>query len=305
MTSELYTLVSEGKLSFLALRVCPKCNYEGNPRQISIHLRKKHNDVSIPLYCCTHCPGNFRQKHLCVVHIRREHLGYSCKECDEVFFNDGEIGHHVAFVHGNGKTWGENVKAGNIEHMKTRDPEKWQGIVKKFQSGQKQWLESGGREIISERMKKNNPMENPDNVKKMLHSQAKYWTAAKRDEQRFRALGQWSSKDYIQNQALSRHGMTCFTENEMLFLRQLPRHLVEKIRYTGDFKERIQLEEGSYFPDFVVVDQKKLIELGEHLDHHEAQIKQCIKLGWGVLLIRNYEVKKHWNRVVKKLEAFV
>jgi len=87
----------------------------------------------------------------------------------------------------------------------------------------------------------------------------------------------------------------------MTFIEILPRYLAEHIAYTGDFKHKIELEDGSYHPDFIVKGQKKLIEVGTT---HADQRKKAKRLGWSSLHIYN-----HWldepAKVIAKVEAFL
>jgi very-short-patch-repair endonuclease len=201
-----------------------------------------------------------------------------------------------------------DVKVILIEnHWSKKYPAKW----KRFKESRKYlpYYKSQPRRLfLSQRMiGEKNPMKDLEVREKMKNSLKNAWNTDMKHNASVKAFKQWESEDFRKKMYWSR--MQRPNSLESRFFEMLPNKISNQLKYTGNFKFRIQLKKRNKFPDYLVRNQKKCIEIFGSLWHKNASekeqlIKEMNEVGWGCLVFWDYELKNQ-ESVIKNVERFL
>ena len=257
----------------------------------------KQNDVLkvFPIskeYKCDICNKFFRNKLLFLKHYGKEHVRqekYECSECNKEFYRKSDLTHHKHFVH---------EKTELICYNCGR------------QLANKKSLESHIKKCHSEANFKCNYC--PATFKEKNHLKSHFYN----EHKIFEGILQ---KRHVLEFNQDKETQELWLEGKNMMVTKLEKMIIElkneNILYTGNHLLWLtlgKLENGKYWrknPDFKILNQRKVIEVGNLYWHSKEEIEQVIKgyesIGFQCLYLTNIDIEKHWDSTVMRIKTFI
>jgi superfamily II helicase len=257
----------------------------------------KVNDVLkiFPLskeYKCDICDNVFRNKLLFLKHYGKEHVRqekYICVECKKEFYRRGDLTHHKHFVHE--KTELICVNCGRL-------------------LANKKSFDSHIKKCHSEANFKCNYCHATFKEKSQLKSH--FYN----EHKMFESVVQ---KRHVLEFNRDKETQEIWLEGKNMMVTKLEKMIIglndKNILYTGNHLLWLtlgKLENGKYWrknPDFKVLGQRKVIEVGNLYWHSKEEIEQVIKgyesINYKCLYLTHIDLEDHWEESKEKIKTFI
>ena len=257
----------------------------------------KHNDCLKTFqisenYKCELCNKRFKNKLIFLKHYGKEHLRkekFICQECDKEFKRKGDLQHHIHYVHEKTekKCFNCNRQFINFKSLESH--------IKKCHD-EANFFCPFCNAFFSTRNQLKTHFQNEHKIFKGINQKRK-----------------------ILDYNIDTEAIEIWLHGKNMKVTKLEKKIIElkdeNILYTGNhvfWYTLGKLENGKFWkknPDFKIINQKKVIEVGNLYWHSKEEIKQVIeayeKIGIQCLYLTNIDIENDWENTKEKIKTFI